>query len=140
MISELRPTSDARIANLLGGASGAACCQPAPRFQRRFVIRTHRRIELVPVAAVLWIAATKGAATLHTAAERHRLNRPLNDLELALDPAQFLRVHRSAIVRLAAIERLEMDSHGELAIVLGGGLRLPVGRQRQARVRAALLR
>ncbi len=140
MISELRSTAAWGIATSLGGATATTRSQPLPCFQRRFVVRTHRRIELVPTTAVLWIAAAKGAATLHTATARYRLNRRLNDLEAALDPEQFLRIHRSALVRLGAIERLETDPHGELALILGGGLRLRVGRQRQARVRAALLR
>jgi two-component system LytT family response regulator len=54
----------------------------------------------------------------------------MQTLEERLDPAHFLRIHRSAIVRLALIETLHRGAGGDYAVQLKGGVRLKVSRTR----------
>ena len=112
---------------------------PAASYLRRFAVRTRRRIDFLAVDQVDWIAAGRGFVTLHAGSERFRLHRQLGELERELDPRRFLRIHRSTIVNLTAVARLESDAHGDLTVVVREE-RLDVGRQRIRRVRAALLR
>lgn len=108
-------------------------------YLRRFAVRTRRRVDLLTVEQVDWIEAGRGFVTLHAGSERHRLQRPLGELEAELDPRCFVRIHRSTIVNLAAVERLESDARGDLTVVVRGHHHR-VGRQRHSRVRATLLR
>jgi two-component system LytT family response regulator len=52
-------------------------------------------------------------------------------LEARLDPRQFIRIHRSAIVRLALVDTLHRGAGGDYEVQLKSGLRLPVSRSRR---------
>jgi two-component system, LytTR family, response regulator len=56
----------------------------------------------------------------------------LSDLAARLDPARFLRVHRSTVVSLDSILQLEPVSHGEFDVVLKGGARVRISRSYRA--------
>jgi DNA-binding LytR/AlgR family response regulator len=61
----------------------------------------------------------------------------LKDLEPQLDPAQFWRIHRGAIVRVGAIERVVRSVHGQFAVKLNGHARkIPVSRPYAFRFKA----
>ena len=64
----------------------------------------------------------------------------LKNFEERLDPARFLRVHRSAIVNLDSIQRLEPWSHGEYSVVLRDGTRLMSSRTYSQRLRTIIER
>ena len=63
----------------------------------------------------------------------------LASLEGRLDPAQFVRVHRSALVRLDRVRELRATDGGESVAILIDGTEVPVSRRRRERL-AALLR
>lgn len=83
-----------------------------------------------PALATLGVATTGSAAPL--------LRETLTALAASLDPARFARVHRSALVRLAAVRALEPLFHGELSVVLRSGDRVTVGRSYRAEFEARL--
>ena len=58
----------------------------------------------------------------------------MTDLERELDPSLFRRIHRSAIVRLDRVARLETSEAGEYELVLRDGTRLPVSRRHRRAV------
>jgi two-component system LytT family response regulator len=60
------------------------------------------------------------------------------DLEQRLDPSQFVRVHRSAIVRIDAVHSLELLPHGDTHAVLRSGERVRIGRRYKSTLLAAL--
>jgi DNA-binding LytR/AlgR family response regulator len=62
----------------------------------------------------------------------------MNALEARLDPARFIRAHRSAIVQLPLIAALERKRVGDHAAVLKSGARVPVGRSRWAALARAV--
>ena len=55
----------------------------------------------------------------------------MQHLEERLDPEQFVRVHRSAIVRLSLVDTLLRSEGSDYQVQLKGGVRLPVGRSRR---------
>ena len=112
---------------------------PGGPYLRRFVLRSQGFIEFLAVEAVDWIEAEKGHVHLHLGTARRRLSEQLGVLEQKLDPRAFLRIHRSVIVNLERVQRLEWNARADLRVVLDNGRRLAVGRQRTAGVRAALL-
>jgi two-component system LytT family response regulator len=86
------------------------------------------------VEEIDWIEAADNYVQLHAAGTAHLVHGTLAKLEARLAPAQFLRVHRSAIVNVSRIQALEPLSHGEYRIVLRGGTSLTSGRTYRERL------
>ncbi len=94
----------------------------------RFVLKSQATIRFLNVADVEWIEATGVYVTLHAGATQWLYRAALGALAAALDPRRFVRVHRSTVVNVDAIDRLEPASHGEFEIVLKSGSRCRVSR------------
>ena len=92
-----------------------------PEYSSRFLVRTGTRIQVVAQDAVLWISAASDYAELHTEKGVHLVRETMSSLEQRLDPAQFIRVHRSRIVRLDQIVELVSHENGQYAIKLRDG-------------------
>lgn len=94
----------------------------------RFAVHKAGRIEFVDADTVLSISAAGNYSRLHSGDGEHLLSRSIGDLENALDQRRFIRVHRSCIVNIAHIVRMEPLAHGEYHLVLSNGSRLKSGR------------
>ena len=105
-----------RIVQLLEQRSG--------KYVSRFAVRTGARIEIVLVEDVEWVGAAGDYAELHTAGRAHLVRETLNGLEQKLDPVQFLRIHRSRIVRLGCIRELRTIGNREFVAKLVDGTEL----------------
>jgi two-component system, LytTR family, response regulator len=106
------------------------------RREGRVAITTNEGVYFVPAAEIDWIEAAGNYAKLHTATQTHQLRETLKTLEAKLDPTTFVRVHRSAIVNLSSIHRLEPWFHGEYAVRLRDGTRLMCSRKYSPSLRA----
>jgi len=102
------------------------------------LVSAGRGTVVLPLAEVEWIQSADHYARVWSGGRGYLLREPLNDLEQRLAPVGFLRVHRSALVRVAAIRALKKSRTGELHAVLGSGARLPVSRRRAAALAVAV--
>ncbi|HEV3199670.1 MAG TPA: LytTR family DNA-binding domain-containing protein [Bryobacteraceae bacterium] len=98
------------------------------RLLDRLVVKSGGTTRFIPVAEVDWIEAAGVYANLHVAGKQILYRASLSGLAERLDPERFIRVHRSAIVNIESIVRLEPISHGEFAVVLKDGSRPRVSR------------
>ena len=73
------------------------------------------------MSEVDWIEGARNYAVLHAGGKAHTIRGTLDGLVKRLDPAQFIRVNRSAIVRLDSIGELQPWFHGEYRIVMKDG-------------------
>ena len=105
------------------------------RYLKRLAVRSGGKTVLVGVDEIDWIEAAENYVQLHTARSKHLLHVPLSTLEKSLDPAIFLRIHRSVIVNVTRIRELEPIAHGEYAVTLAGGARLQSGRNYSQKLR-----
>ena len=110
-----------------------------PKYPTRFVIRSAEEIHFVRVSDVLWLESAGNYIKLHTAGGAHHLRGTIRELEETLDPSTFVRVHRSTIISIDAIEKLEPYFHGELVITLKGGTRIRSSRSYSGNLRKRLL-
>jgi two-component system LytT family response regulator len=110
----------------------------APRYAERIAVPVGARIQLVPVAEIDHVQAQANYVELHVGARELVLRETMNHLEARLDPARFLRVHRSRIVRLDGIVEAEPHPSGRYALRLRSGVRVVTGRSYAAKVRAVL--
>jgi DNA-binding LytR/AlgR family response regulator len=106
----------------------------AGRVYRDFWIRSRSETVRVPQSSIVWIEAARGYAYFNLAQRQllHRIS--LLELEARLDPAHFLRVHRSAIVNVHCIERTHTNRHGTYALDLAGGDQVRIGRKYRVRL------
>lgn len=98
------------------------------KYAERLVIKTAGRIFFLGVEEIDWIEAADNYVRLHAGHDTHLLRETMNSLESRLDPTQFLRVQRSAIINVRRIKELHPLFRGEYEIVLRDGTRLTSGR------------
>lgn len=132
----LKPVDDARLSEALDRAreahrwrTHAATASPDPgpnpepraHYPRRFEVRVGRRVRFVDAEAIVWIEADGDYARLHAEGQAHLVRESLSRLTAQLDPATFARVHRSAIVRIEAIEELQPLANRDAILRLRDG-------------------
>jgi two-component system LytT family response regulator len=108
----------------------------APAWLRQLTVRSVGKIEWIQLDEVDWIAAANNYVELHLAGRTvlHRL--PLSKLEQGLDPRQFQRVHRGAIVRIDQCSALAVVGDGSYTLSLRCGAAVPVSERYVEQVRA----
>jgi two-component system, LytTR family, response regulator len=91
------------------------------KYVTRFPVRIGSRIQLVLADDIEWIAAAGDYAELHTTGRCHLVRETMNSLEQKLDPGQFLRIHRSRIVRVGCVRELRSIDNREYLLKLSDG-------------------
>jgi len=91
------------------------------KYASRFTVRTGSRIQIVLAEDTDWIGAAGDYAELHVRGRSHLLRETMNSLEQRLDPAKFLRIHRSRIVRKTSIVELRGIENREYMVKLSDG-------------------
>jgi len=94
----------------------------------RLLVKGRGRTRFVRVADIDWIEGAGMYVNLYIAGKEVLYRSALNELAKHLDPARFVRVHRSAIVNIDSVVELQPISHGEFEIVLKDGHRSRVSR------------
>ena len=107
---------------------------PAGGYLERLLVRSGDRVLLVRVAEVDWIGAEGNYAELHAGGRTHLIRETMGALEARLDPAVFLRVHRSAIVNLDRVRELRPSAGGDYRVTLADGAELRLSRGYRARL------
>ena len=90
-------------------------------FVRRFPIKENGRIVLVDIESVNWVESYGNYVFLHTDARRHILRETMAKMEKKLDPEQFVRIRRSAIIRADQIAEIHLGVNGEFEVALRCG-------------------
>lgn len=139
----LKPIDDERFREALDRAREAfrrrATGEAAKSaYARRFTVRTGQRIAVINADEIDWIEACDDYAGLHVGPRVHLLREPLHQLAGRLDPACFVRIHRSAIVRLERIAELEPLVNRDCLLRLRDGTPLRVSRTYIDQLNAAL--
>ncbi len=106
---------------------------------RRLAVRIGNRDVLVPCDEVQSITADDVYATVSVGDRTYVIRESLASVERRLDPARFVRIHRSAIVNADYVRELRTLPNGERVAVLASGATLPIGRRRREQVERLLL-
>jgi two-component system LytT family response regulator len=125
-LGALRPASASAL---------AAAARPAGSFAERLVIKDGARVEVLPVADLDYARAQGDYVELVSGGRSWLKEQTLQDLEAALDPARFVRVHRSYLVQCARLVRVEPAGKDSRAAVLSTGARIPVSETGLPRLR-----
>lgn len=97
----------------------------------RLMIKISGRVVLLKVDEIDFIEADGNYAKLHVGRKAHLLRERMHDLETRLDPAKFVRIHRSVIVNLDRIKEMHPHFNGDYVVVLEDGRQLKLSRSRR---------
>jgi two-component system, LytTR family, response regulator len=126
----LKPYSNARFERALQRAKeriGAA--NATVRKVERLAIKSAGEVLFLKTAEIDWIEAADYYVCLHVGARTHLLRRSMADVEKELTSAAFCRIHRSSIVNLGRVRRLETAEDGSTDVVLQTGAKLRLSRK-----------
>jgi two-component system LytT family response regulator len=129
-LGALGPVAAPAASPAVTASAPAAQTHAGTPYVERIAVETHGKVRAVPVGEIDYIAASGSYAELYVGDKRHVIRERMQVLEERLDPAKFLRVHRSVIVRLELVEVLHRSPGGDYQVQLRGGVRLPVSRSR----------
>jgi two-component system LytT family response regulator len=150
----LKPFDDVRFGEVMGhvrrrlaaeereetGATLTALLRDQPgersRFARRITVESDDRIRFLPVEEVDYLESEGNYVRIHHGTEAHRIRSSLTGLMEQLDPARFIRIHRSTTVNVDRIREVQPWFGGDYLAILRDGTQLRVSR----RYRAGLLR
>ena len=132
-----------RTKERLGGglpppAELAAAARPPAQYLERIVVKDGSRVHIIPVSKLDYAEAQDDYVALAVEGKKHLKQQTLSNLEKALDPERFLRIHRSYIVNLDRLGKVEPYGKDTHVVILTTGAQLPVSRSGYARLREIL--
>jgi two-component system LytT family response regulator len=110
----------------------------SPAQNERIVVKTGTKVKIIPVQDVLYLAADDDYVSVYTSEGSYLKNKTMNFFEQTLDPKYFVRVHRSYIIAIQQITRIdpyEKDAH---LAVLKSGAKVPVSKTGYVKLKQVL--
>lgn len=104
----------------------------------RFLVRASNHLYFVREADIEWVDAADNYVRLHAGGRAHFVRDTMKSFAAKLRPEHFVRVHRSLIINLDHIQRLEPHGHGEYLITMRDGSRLTSSRSYSGQLQALL--
>src|SRR5678815_4831865 len=100
--------------------------------------RDGTKVHIIPIAKLDYVEAQDDYAGLHSEKKMYLKQQTLASLEAQLDPRRFLRIHRSYVVNVERIARIEPYTKDSRVAVLQDGTQLPVSRAGHAKLKEVL--
>ncbi len=105
-----------------------AQARETPRGETEVWVEKRNEYVRVGIDALEWIEAERDYIRLHTARDSYLLRETISNFAERLDPGQFARIRRSAIVKIGSIMGVRRAGYGDFRVVLSGGAEIRVGR------------
>lgn len=120
------------------GRTLARAAEPGDGPLERVLVREEGQIHVLPAVAIDYVEADDDRVVLVARGARHGKAERLKELEAALDPQRFVRIHRSYLLNVERLARLELYAKDSWIAILTDGTKLPVSRAGYARLRNLL--
>jgi two-component system LytT family response regulator len=124
--------------NAIRATELAAAARPPGQPLDRIVVKDGARVHIIPLAKLDYVEAQDDYIALHSDGKNYLKQQTIASAEAQLDPRRFVRIHRSYIVNLERITRIEPYTKDTRVAVLRDGAQLPVSRSGHARLKALL--
>src|SRR5207249_2987 len=105
------------------------------QYAQRLVVKDGTRVHIIPVSRLAYAEAQDDYIALHSEGKSYLKQQTISSLEASLDPAWFVRVHRSFLVNLANVSNIEPYTKDTRLAILSGGSQIPVSRAGYVRLR-----
>jgi two-component system, LytTR family, response regulator len=125
-------------AGKIAAADLARAARPPQQFLQRMVVKEGPRVHIIPIDHLDYAEAQDDYVALHSQGKAYLKEQTISSLEAALDPARFVRIHRSVIVNVERIAKIEPYAKDSRIAVLSDGTQLPVSRAGYERLRSLL--
>lgn len=112
--------------------------RPRQGYAARVLIRDGSRVHVMPVEKIDYIQAQDDYVSYSSAGKQYLKEQTLAQVEASLDPKKFVRIHRSFVLNLERLARVELDERENRIAILSDGRRLPVSRAGYARLSSLL--
>ena len=122
----------------VAAAELATAARPAGQFAERLVVKDGTKVTLIPMAKLDYAEALDDYVSLVSEGKKHLKQQTISGLEMALDPDLFVRIHRSYIVNLERVARIEPYGKDSKVAILTNRAKLPVSRTGYARLKKLL--
>ncbi|WP_425637627.1 LytR/AlgR family response regulator transcription factor [Algoriphagus yeomjeoni] len=106
--------------------------------RNRLVVRVKNEIKIIPTHEASFFEAEDDYIAIHTASGKYLKKMTMKSLEEALDPNKFVRVHRSYLINLNEITKIEPYERDNYLVLLRGGEKVPVSKTGYSRLRQVL--
>ena len=115
-----------------------AVARGAEQYAERIVVKDGTRVQIIPSAKLDYAEAQDDYGALASQGKKYPKQQTISGLEASLDPKVFVRIHRSYLVNLERVSRLEPYGKDTHVAILSDGARLPVSRAGHARLKELL--
>jgi two-component system LytT family response regulator len=119
-------------------AALAAAARPPGQFVERLLVKEGTQVHVIPVGRLEWIEAQDDYAAIRSGGKTFLKNQTLSEIAAGLDPARFVRIHRSWVLNVECLARLELYAKDSRVAILKDGKQLPVSRAGYARLQELL--
>ena len=124
--------------DVLPETSTARAVRRARQPLERILIRDGARVHVVPVSSIQYIEAEDDYVSIATKDQKLLKQQTLADLEASLDPRRFVRIHRSFLLNVDYLSKIEPYTKDSRVAILRDGVKLPVSRSGYERLRTLL--
>ena len=125
-------------AGKIAAADLARAARPPQQFLQRIVVKEGPRVHIIPIDRLDYAEAQDDYVSLHSQGKAYLKEQTISSLEAALDPSRFVRIHRSVIVNVERIAKIEPYAQDSRVAVLSDGAQLPMSRSGYERLRSLL--
>ncbi|MFA5832464.1 MAG: LytTR family DNA-binding domain-containing protein [Bacteroidota bacterium] len=98
------------------------------QYADKVVVKSEGKVRFIPTREILWLESDANYLKIHTLTDSHLLRDTMTNFSKKLDPAAFLRLHRTVIVNTEYIKELKPWFNDEYVAILRNGTQLPIGR------------
>jgi two-component system LytT family response regulator len=116
----------------------AAAARPPQQYLQRIVVKDGARVHIIPVDRLDYAEAQDDYVELHSQGKTYLKQQTISSLETTLDPERFVRIHRSIVVNLERVAKIEPYAKDSRVAVLSDGTQLQVSRAGYDRLKALL--
>jgi two-component system LytT family response regulator len=110
----------------------------SPAQSQRIVVKSGSKIKIIPVHDVLYLEAADDYVKIHTKEGYFLKNKTMSHFEQVLDPEQFVRSHRSYIINVQQITRIDPYEKDNHVAILKAGTQIPVSRSGYGKLKEVL--
>ena len=125
-------------ANVAATKSLLETASESPVQSHRVVVKTGTKIRIIPIDEILYLEAADDYVKIHTKDGSFLKNKTMSHFEKVLDDQQFVRTHRSYIVNVKEITRLEPYEKENFLAILKAGVQVPVSKNGYPKLKAVL--
>jgi two-component system LytT family response regulator len=115
-----------------------AAARPPGQTLERVVVKDGTKVHIIPIGKLDYVEAQDDYIALHSDKKNYLKQQTISSIEAQLDPQRFVRIHRSYVVNLERIARIEPYTKDSRVAVLTDGTQLPVSRSGHARLKELL--